>query len=42
MQRRRVAVLGATGMAGQQFLVALAEHPQFEVTRLGASARSAG
>ncbi len=40
--RRRVAVVGATGVAGQQFLVSLAEHPWFEVTALAASARSAG
>jgi aspartate-semialdehyde dehydrogenase len=38
----RVAVLGATGVAGQQFLANLAGHPQFVVTRLGASERSAG
>jgi aspartate-semialdehyde dehydrogenase len=37
-----VAVVGATGLAGQQFLVALARHPQFEVVKLAASARSAG
>jgi aspartate-semialdehyde dehydrogenase len=40
--RRRVAVVGATGVAGQQFLVSLADHPWFEVTRLAASPRSAG
>jgi aspartate-semialdehyde dehydrogenase len=40
--KRRVAVVGATGIAGQQFLVALAGHPWFEVTALAASARSAG
>lgn len=40
--RRRVAVIGATGVAGQQFLVSLAEHPWFEVTALAASPRSAG
>ncbi len=40
--RRRVAVVGATGVAGQQFLVSLARHPWFEVTALAASARSAG
>jgi aspartate-semialdehyde dehydrogenase len=40
--RRRVAVVGATGVAGQQFLVSLAEHPHFEVTALAASSRSAG
>ncbi len=38
----RVAVLGATGVAGQQFLVALDGHPSFEVVRVGASERSAG
>jgi aspartate-semialdehyde dehydrogenase len=38
----RVAVLGATGVAGQQFLAALPGHPLFEVVRLGASERSAG
>ena len=42
MSRIRVAVLGATGVAGQQFLAALPGHPLFEVVRLGASERSAG
>jgi aspartate-semialdehyde dehydrogenase len=37
-----VAVVGATGLAGQQFLAALVDHPLFEVTRLAASSRSAG
>jgi aspartate-semialdehyde dehydrogenase len=37
-----VAVVGATGLAGQQFLVALARHPTFEIVRLAASVRSAG
>lgn len=41
-RRRRVAVVGATGIAGQQFVAALADHPWFTLTRLGASARSAG
>jgi len=40
--KARVAVVGATGLAGQQFLVALANHPQFQVTHLAASERSAG
>ena len=40
--RKRVAVVGATGIAGQQFLVALARHPWFEVVMLAASERSAG
>ena len=39
---RRVAVVGATGIAGQQFVAALASHPWFDLTRLGASTRSAG
>jgi aspartate-semialdehyde dehydrogenase len=42
MSRKRVAVIGATGIAGQQFLVALAGHPWFEVVMLAASERSAG
>lgn len=38
----RCAVVGATGIAGQQFLAALHHHPLFDVVRLAASARSAG
>ena len=38
----RVAVVGATGLAGQQFLGALINHPWFEVGELLASKRSAG
>ncbi len=38
----RCAVVGATGIAGQQFLAALHNHPLFDVVRLAASARSAG
>jgi aspartate-semialdehyde dehydrogenase len=37
-----VAVVGATGLAGQQFLVALNGHPRLEVVKLAASSRSAG
>jgi aspartate-semialdehyde dehydrogenase len=40
--KKRVAVVGATGIAGQQFLVALDQHPWFEVVLLAASERSAG
>lgn len=40
--KKRVAVVGATGIAGQQFLVALDRHPWFEVVMLAASERSAG
>src|SRR5438132_9071496 len=42
MTKKRCAVVGATGIAGQQFLVALDGHPWFEVARLAASGRSAG
>ncbi|MEM1569851.1 MAG: aspartate-semialdehyde dehydrogenase [Candidatus Bathyarchaeia archaeon] len=37
-----VMVVGATGVVGQQFLVALANHPWFNVVKLAASQRSAG
>ena len=40
--RKKVAVVGATGIAGQQFLVALQDHPWFEIGILAASERSAG
>lgn len=40
--RLRVAVVGATGVAGQQFLTALAKHPWFEIKALAAGERSAG
>ena len=42
MKKLKAAVVGATGIAGQQFLAALAGHPLFEVTVLAASERSAG
>ncbi len=38
----RAAVVGATGIVGQQFLVALKEHPWIRVNALAASERSAG
>jgi aspartate-semialdehyde dehydrogenase len=40
--KKRVVVVGATGIAGQQCLVALDRHPWFEVVMLAASERSAG
>jgi aspartate-semialdehyde dehydrogenase len=40
--KKRVAVVGATGIAGQQFLVALDRHPWFDIAKLAASERSAG
>lgn len=42
MTKKKVAVIGATGIAGQQFLAALPDHPQFELVALAASSRSAG
>ncbi|MES1208688.1 MAG: aspartate-semialdehyde dehydrogenase [Pseudomonadota bacterium] len=41
-KRIPVAVVGATGLAGQQFLASLADHPFFEIRKLAASSRSAG
>lgn len=40
--KTKIALLGATGIAGQQFIAALASHPWFEISRLVASKRSAG
>src|ERR1700687_5540592 len=37
-----VAVVGATGIAGQQVLAALDCHPYFEIAALAGSERSAG
>jgi aspartate-semialdehyde dehydrogenase len=42
MKKKTVAVIGATGVAGQQFLASLSGHPFFEVAALAASERSAG
>lgn len=42
MKKLRCALIGATGLAGQQFIVALKDHPWFELTGLAASPRSAG
>jgi len=38
----KVGILGATGTVGQRFIQLLEDHPQFEVTALAASDRSAG
>jgi aspartate-semialdehyde dehydrogenase len=38
----RAALVGATGIVGQQFIVALQNHPWIELTTLAASERSAG
>jgi aspartate-semialdehyde dehydrogenase len=42
MERRRVGILGATGMVGQRFIQLLSHHPWFEIAWLAASDRSAG
>jgi aspartate-semialdehyde dehydrogenase len=42
MKKLRCALIGATGLAGQQFISALNNHPWFELTGLAASPRSAG
>ena len=41
-KRYSVGILGATGTVGQRFIQLLQGHPQFEVTALAASDRSAG
>ncbi len=38
----RAGIIGATGVVGQQFMVALQKHPWFEIVALAASERSAG
>ena len=38
----RVAIVGATGIAGQQFLAALQGHPYIRIEKLAASPRTAG
>ena len=42
MTKYKVAVIGATGMVGQRFLLLLENHPWFEVCCLAASSASAG
>lgn len=41
-KKYRVGILGATGTVGQRFVQLLENHPQFEITALAASDRSAG
>lgn len=41
-KKYRVGILGATGTVGQRFIQLLEGHPQFEITALAASDRSAG
>ncbi len=42
MEPLRVAVVGATGVAGQQFVTSLENHPFFRIAVLAASERSVG
>ncbi len=42
MDKMKCAILGATGVAGQQYIEALAGHPWFEIEGLYASEKSAG
>ncbi len=42
MNKKRAAIVGATGMVGQRLMHLLDSHPYFEVTVLAASAESAG
>ncbi|NLY90121.1 MAG: aspartate-semialdehyde dehydrogenase [Firmicutes bacterium] len=42
MDMLKVAIVGATGIVGQQAIVSLTNHPWFQITKLAASARSAG
>ncbi|MBN2329014.1 MAG: aspartate-semialdehyde dehydrogenase [Candidatus Omnitrophica bacterium] len=42
MSKKKAAILGATGAAGQQFVEALKDHPWFEIAGLYASERSEG
>ena len=42
MKMLRAAIVGATGIVGQQFVVALHNHPWTKTTLLAASERSAG
>lgn len=40
--KKRVAIIGATGSVGQEFIQALENHSWFDVTQIAASARTAG
>ena len=42
MARLRALLVGATGIAGQQFVSALRDHPWFEIGAIAASPRNAG
>ena len=40
--KMKVGIMGATGMVGQRFIMALKDHPWFELSVLMASSNSAG
>ena len=42
MEKKKVGILGATGMVGQKYISLLEGHPWFEVTYVSASQNSAG
>jgi aspartate-semialdehyde dehydrogenase len=42
LDKLKIAIVGATGVIGQQFVVALQDHPWFEISTLAASKKSAG
>lgn len=42
MTKKKVGIIGATGMVGQRFVSLLQNHPWFEVTAIAASKNSAG
>jgi aspartate-semialdehyde dehydrogenase len=42
VSKLRAVIVGATGLAGQQFIAALKDHPWIEIAGLAASPRSAG
>jgi aspartate-semialdehyde dehydrogenase len=42
MEMLKTCIVGATGVVGQQFVVALQNHPWFKISSLAASERSAG
>ena len=40
MERRKVGILGATGMVGQRFIQLLSNHPWFEIAWIAAYRRN--
>jgi len=42
MKKRKVAILGATGLVGQRFIQLLENHPYLQISTLAASQNSAG